>query len=41
MRILTGRRLRGVRPLWLRATGCTRHPSYDVDGEDGRHRASR
>lgn len=38
VRIVTGRRLRGVRPLWLRANGCSRHPSYDVNGEGGRHR---
>ena len=32
VRMVTGRRLHAVRPLWLRANGCSRHPSYDVDG---------
>ena len=32
MRVVTGRRMTPVRPLWLRANGCSRHPSYDVFG---------
>ncbi len=43
VRVVTGRRLTPVRPLWLRANGCTRHPSYDVYGDGGRgsvHRRS-
>jgi hypothetical protein len=35
-RVVTGRRMTPVRPLWLRANGCTRHPSYDVFGDGGR-----
>ncbi len=35
-RVVTERRMTPVRPLWLRANGCTRHPSYDVFGDGGR-----
>jgi plastocyanin len=35
VRVVTGRRMTPVRPLWLRANGCTRHPSYDVFGDGG------
>jgi plastocyanin len=24
-----------VKPLWLRANGCTKHPSYDIEGDQG------
>jgi plastocyanin len=30
--IVTGERLTRVKPLWLRANGCTTHPSYDITG---------
>ena len=33
VRVVTGRKLTPVRPLWLRANGCTPHPSYDVTGD--------
>ena len=33
VRIVTGRRLARVKPLWLRANGCSTHPSYEIFGE--------
>jgi plastocyanin len=30
--IVTGRALTPVKPLWLRANGCTPNPSYDITG---------
>jgi plastocyanin len=32
VRFVTGRHLQRVKPLWLRAEGCLRFPSYEVDG---------
>jgi plastocyanin len=32
VRLVTGRRLQRVKPLWLRAEGCLKFPSYEVDG---------
>jgi plastocyanin len=32
VKLVTGRRLQRVRPLWLRAEGCLKFPSYEVDG---------
>jgi len=34
--IVTGRALRGVRPFWLSAHGCSANPSYGVYGGGGR-----
>jgi plastocyanin len=33
MRIVVGAKLTRVKPLWLRANGCTKHPSYDIEGD--------
>ena len=33
VRIVTGRRLVRVKPLWLRANGCSTHPSYEISGD--------
>ena len=33
VRIVTGRRLTRVKPLWLRASGCSTHPSYEIFGD--------
>ena len=33
LRMVVGRRLTRVKPLWLRANGCSQHPSYDVEGD--------
>jgi len=33
VRIVTGRRLQRVKPLWLRANGCSTHPSYEIYGD--------
>jgi plastocyanin len=33
--VVTGRRLWPVRPLWIRANGCTSYPSYSVPGGGG------
>ena len=33
VRMVTGVALKRVKPLWLRANGCTTHPSYDVEGD--------
>jgi plastocyanin len=33
MRIVVGAKLTRVKPLWLRANGCTTHPSYDIEGD--------
>jgi plastocyanin len=30
--VVTGRRMTGVLPLWLRADGCKVEPAYDIDG---------
>jgi len=41
MRIVMGRRLQRVKPLWLRANGCAKHPSYEIYGDPvagGTHR---
>ncbi|MDX6681034.1 MAG: hypothetical protein QOG94_1073 [Solirubrobacteraceae bacterium] len=32
MRVVVGATLERVKPLWLRANGCTNHPSYDIEG---------
>jgi plastocyanin len=32
VRLVTGEHLQRVKPLWLRAEGCLRFPSYEVDG---------
>jgi len=32
VRLVTGENLQRVKPLWLRAEGCLRFPSYEVDG---------
>ena len=32
VRMITGARLTRVKPLWLRANGCSTHPSYDIEG---------
>jgi plastocyanin len=32
VKLVTGERLQRVRPLWLRAEGCLKFPSYEVDG---------
>ena len=31
--MVVGEKLSRVKPLWLRANGCTTHPSYDVTGD--------
>jgi len=33
VRMITGARLKRVKPLWLRANGCSKHPSYDIEGD--------
>ena len=33
VRMVTGAKLTRVKPLWLRANGCTKHPSYDIRGD--------
>jgi len=33
VRMVIGGKLKRVKPLWLRANGCTKHPSYDIDGD--------
>jgi hypothetical protein len=33
VRMVVGAKLTRVKPLWLRATGCTMHPSYDIEGD--------
>jgi plastocyanin len=33
VRVVTGEQLKRVKPLWLRANGCTDHPSYDIEGD--------
>ena len=33
VRMITGARLTRVKPLWLRANGCSTHPSYDIEGD--------
>lgn len=33
VRMVVGARLRRVKPLWLRANGCSGQPSYDVEGD--------
>jgi plastocyanin len=33
LRMVVDARLARVKPLWLRATGCTTHPSYDIEGD--------
>ena len=33
VRMITGATLERVKPLWLRANGCSRHPSYDIEGD--------
>lgn len=33
VRMVVGARLKRVKPLWLRANGCSRHPSYDIEGD--------
>jgi plastocyanin len=33
VRIVTGVTMKRVKPLWLRANGCTTHPSYDIEGD--------
>jgi plastocyanin len=35
VRLVTGRTLQRVKPLWLRANGCEILPEYDVDGGGG------
>jgi plastocyanin len=32
VRLVTGEQLQRVKPLWLRAEGCLKFPSYEVDG---------
>jgi plastocyanin len=32
VRLVTGQRLQRVKPVWLRAEGCLKFPSYEVDG---------
>ncbi len=31
--VVTAEKLTRVKPLWLRANGCTKHPSYDIEGD--------
>lgn len=33
VRMVVGPALKRVKPLWLRANGCTTHPSYDIEGD--------
>ncbi len=33
LRMVVGAKLTRVKPLWLRANGCARHPSYDIEGD--------
>ncbi len=33
VRMVLGAQMRRVKPLWLRANGCTTHPSYDIEGD--------
>jgi plastocyanin len=33
VRMVLGAKLTRVKPLWLRANGCTKHPSYDIEGD--------
>lgn len=33
VRVVTRRRLVRVKPLWLRANGCSTHPSYEIFGD--------
>jgi plastocyanin len=33
LRVVVGAQLKRVKPLWLRANGCTKHPSYDIEGD--------
>jgi hypothetical protein len=33
VRMVLGAAMKRVKPLWLRANGCTRHPSYDIEGD--------
>jgi len=33
VRMVIGAKLTRVKPLWLRANGCTKHPSYDIEGD--------
>ena len=33
VRMIVGARLKRVKPLWLRANGCSKHPSYDIEGD--------
>jgi plastocyanin len=32
VKLVTGRRMQRVRPMWIRANGCTQWPSYEIDG---------
>jgi hypothetical protein len=33
LRMVVGARLQRVKPLWLRANGCSGQPSYDIEGD--------
>ena len=33
VRMVLGAPMKRVKPLWLRANGCTKHPSYDIEGD--------
>jgi plastocyanin len=33
VRMVLGAPMKRVKPLWLRANGCTTHPSYDIEGD--------
>jgi plastocyanin len=33
VRMVVGATLKRVKPLWLRANGCSTHPSYDIEGD--------
>jgi len=33
VRMVVGAELKRVKPLWLRANGCSTHPSYDIEGD--------
>jgi len=33
LRMVVGQKMTRVKPLWLRANGCTKHPSYDIEGD--------
>ena len=33
VRMVIGAKLKRVKPLWLRANGCSTHPSYDIEGD--------